>query len=173
MIRHRRRAKPFLLFGSVIILLSVCPSWQKPAPKPCASSVKGFRFAQVNTNGAPLTARTARRGATARKGICFLLHRSALCWEAGKQKTNSSKGADMKYAIERRPLFPLGKLVANTRRVGCFAEGRTFTCRISLAACARTVARIPAPERLPNEGQRNDLGAYGVGPLGDDLAFAQ
>ena len=34
-------------------------------------------------------------------------------------------------------------------------------------------ARIPAPEQLPNEGQRNNLGGYGVGPLCDDLAFAQ
>jgi len=63
------------------------------------------------------------------------------------------------------------------------------TCRIPLAACARTVgrhfpgrpprervqpgARIPAPEQLPNEGQRNNLGGYGVGPLYVEFAFAQ
>jgi len=35
-----------------------------------------------------------------------------LCAVPGKQKPNPSKGADMKYAIERRPLFPLGELVA-------------------------------------------------------------
>ena len=59
--------------------------------------------------------------------------------------------------------------------------------RIPVAACARAVgryrrgrspgervqpeARIPAPEQLPNEGRRLNLGGYGVGPLCDDLAL--
>ena len=30
-------------------------------------------------------------------------------------------------------------------------------------------ARIPAPEQLPNERQRNNLGGYGVRPLSDDF----
>jgi hypothetical protein len=95
----------------------------------------------------------------------------------------------MKFAIERRPLFPLGKLVAKPRRLGRIAEGRTVTRGIPLAASARTMgrysrgrspgervqsaSRIPAPEQLPHEGQRNNLVGYGVGPLCDDLAFAQ
>jgi hypothetical protein len=37
----------------------------------------------------------------------------------------------------------------------------------------RPGARIPAPEQLPNERQRNTLGGYGGGPLGDDFSFAQ
>jgi hypothetical protein len=64
----------------------------------------------VNANGAPLTARPARRGATARKGICFFCTALRDAGEAKKKK--SFNGADMKYAIQRRPLFPLGRLVA-------------------------------------------------------------
>ena len=37
----------------------------------------------------------------------------------------------------------------------------------------QSAARIPAPEQLPHERQRNNLVGYGVGPLCDDLAFAQ
>src|SRR5437016_13864788 len=55
------------------------------------------RFAPINANCAPLTARTARR--LARKGICFLC--AALCVASEKQRPHLPKG-DFSYAANQQ-----------------------------------------------------------------------
>src|SRR5580704_7003379 len=66
-------------------IASLCPPCGKTAPRPPASSVKGVRFASVNANYAPLTARAARRRGPL--GRAFVLLGSGTRCQGG-QKTH-------------------------------------------------------------------------------------
>ena len=76
----------------------------------------------------------------------------------------------MKFAIERRPLFPLGQLVATPGALAAsltagqspaefFPDRGRYPRGRSPGERAQLGARIPAPEQLPNERQqRSNLG---------------
>jgi hypothetical protein len=65
---------------------SSMPFPRKPCAQASAFPVKGLRFAPINANPAPLTARAAERKPAARKGIYSSWPQSAA--KEGKQPTN-------------------------------------------------------------------------------------
>src|ERR1700679_1743636 len=84
------------------------PFLRKDCAWPPACSVKGLRFAPINANPAPLTARAARRQPPL-EGHLLFMHRSLRCLEG---KNQNQKGVVSMQQISKSPLFPLGQVVA-------------------------------------------------------------
>ena len=94
----------------------------------------------------------------------------------------------MKYAIERRPLFPLGKLVATPGALAALQKAGQSAAEFLSLHVRGQCRDISEGDRRENEyslqhgfrllssyrtNANDNLGSYGVGPLCDDLAFAQ
>ena len=95
----------------------------------------------------------------------------------------------MKYAIERRPLFPLGKLVATPGALAALQKAGQSPAEFLSLHMRGQWEDISAEDRRENEyslehgfrllssyrtkANETILGSYGVGPLCDEFAFAQ